>query len=89
LIFPITRATKPSFFFSGTGGAVGISRPSLSAAKICSTSSSRGNRPALDFEKIRRPSTMTSNWPDLPALISVFSPNLEFSDAARLAARGL
>jgi hypothetical protein len=89
LIFPITRATKPSFFFSGAGGAGGISRPSLSAAKLCSTSSSIGKRPALDFEKISRPSTITSNCPDLPALISVFSPNLELSDAARLAARGL
>jgi hypothetical protein len=33
--------------------------------------------------------TITSNWPDLPGVMSAFSPNLESNDAARLAARGL
>ena len=80
------RPTNPSDFFSSTGTG---SRPSLSAAKISSTSPSTGNRPVLDFEKTSRPSTITSNWPDLPAVISAFSPNVELSDAARLAARGL
>jgi len=61
----------------------------LSAANISSTSPSTGNRPLLDFEKTSRPFTITSNWPDLPAVISAFSPNVDFNEAARLAARGL
>jgi hypothetical protein len=83
---PSTRPRKPSGFFTSTGTG---SRPSFSAANISSTSPSTGNRPVLDFEKTSLPSTMTSNWPVLPAVISVFSPNLESSEAARLAARGL
>jgi len=43
----------------------------------------------LDFENTSRPFTITSNWPDLPAVISAFSPNVDFNEAARLAARGL
>jgi hypothetical protein len=43
----------------------------------------------LDFENTSRPFTITSNWPDLPAVIFAFSPNVESNDAARLAARGL
>jgi len=35
------------------------------------------------------PSTITSNWPVLPALISARSPKRLLSDAARLTARGL
>jgi hypothetical protein len=41
------------------------------------------------LEKITWPSTSTSNCPVLPALISAFSPKRFWSDAARLAARGL
>jgi hypothetical protein len=80
------RPTKLSGFFISTGAG---SRPSLRAAKISSTSPSTGNRPALDFEKTSFPFTITSNCPDLPGVIFAFSPKLESSDAARLAARGL
>jgi hypothetical protein len=80
------RPTNPSGFFVSTGAG---SRPSFSAAKISSTSPSTGNRPVLDFENTSRPFTITSNWPDLPAVIFAFSPKVESNDAARLAARGL
>jgi hypothetical protein len=80
------RPRNPAGFFSSIGAG---SRPSLSAAKISSTSPSIGNLPLLAFEKTSRPSTSTSNWPDLPAVISAFSPKVELIDAARLAARGL
>jgi len=86
LSFASTRPTNPSGFFSSTGRG---SRPSFNAAKISSTSPSIGNRPVLAFEKTSFPFTITSNCPDLPAVISAFSPKLELSDAARLAARGL
>jgi hypothetical protein len=78
---------RPLFF--GTSATGGGSLPSRIASKISSTSSSTGKRPALAFEKMTRPSRMTSNWPDLPGFISAFSSKRDLSDAARLAARGL
>lgn len=52
------------------------------------TSSSVGNLPSRSFEKISRPSTVTSKAPPWPFSSSVSTPNSSFSTAARLAARG-
>ena len=62
--------------------------PERSLSNSRSISPSSGNRPEACFEKIKLPSTITSNWPLLPALISTTSSNRDFRSAARLAARG-
>ena len=74
-------------FFGGSRG--GGSLPSLIAPNTRSTSPSLGKRPVSDFEKSSFPFAITSNCPVDPGLMSVTSPNLSLSEAARLAARGL
>src|SRR5215467_602382 len=70
----------------GTGGS---SLPLFSRKARSSTSPDSGNRPASLLEKSRTPSTITSNWPRLPSVISTFSPQCFSNDAAKLTARSL
>jgi hypothetical protein len=58
---------------------------SLSAAMI---SSSSGNRPADDFEKMTLPSAATSNTPRSPRVSSASIPSSREIAAARLVALG-
>lgn len=51
-------------------------------------SSSSGKRPALCFEKMSAPSTITSNWPTVPVVSVASTPVSFLIVAARLAARG-
>ncbi len=52
-------------------------------------SSSSGKRPSWCLEKTSLPSTITSNWPGVPAVRVLSTPISRLMAAARLAARGL